>query len=69
MGYDGKEIMTDESREAYNELMELIEEAGFIVVDEEFSSDNHESEFNVDLWLIPPAHVRGGMGDMGVPDL
>lgn len=46
--------MNDRDRRAYVELLELIEEAGYTIVEEDFSTDRVDPDFNVDLWLIGP---------------
>lgn len=50
--------MNDRDRRAYVELLELIEDAGYTIVDEEFSTDRVDPEFNADLWLVAPSETE-----------
>ena len=43
-----------EYREAYIEMIELIEDAGYTVNDEEFKSNKVDPEFKATLWIAPP---------------
>lgn len=46
--------LNDEKRKAYAALIELIQDAGYRVLDERYKSSDQYPEFDAKLTLIPP---------------